>query len=297
MKPFLVVDVDKNKGASIQIDSPQFKIAVMNEDKCSLTSYTRRDFYKISLITKGCSQLLYANKNIEIDKPALVFTNPLVPYSWEANLDVTEFRGYFCVFSDEFLHTGIRKESLQESILFKADGNPVYLLEDSQLDYLTGIFKRMRLEDDSEYIYKHDVIRNHVNLIIHEALKMQPAVAYFNPPNAASRISKIFISLLEKQFPIDSPQHPLKLKKASDFADSLAIHVNHLNSSVQGITGKSTTNHINEFIINEAKNLLASTNWTVAEIAYSLGFEYASYFNNFFKKHTGLTPMKARNII
>lgn len=278
----------------VQPISAQFRVSKLNENKCQLSSYNRRDFYKISLITKGTSRLLYANRDIEINKPALVFTNPLVPYSWDGYIPDEEYEGYFCAFTDEFLQNGSRMESLQESSLYKADGHPVYLLDDEQIKYLVDIFSRIRSESDSEYIYKYELIRNHVNLIIHEAIKMQPAVAYFDPPNAASRIAKLFLSLLERQFPIDSAQSPLQLKKASDYAEKLAVHVNHLNAAVQEITGKSTTAHINEGIIAEAKSLLLHTDWHAAEIAFSLGFEYASYFNNFFKKHSGITPMKFR---
>ena len=87
------------------------------------------------------------------------------------------------------------------------------------------------------------------------------------------------------------------LKKAGDYAARMAVHVNHLNAAVHGVTGKSTTTHINERIIKEAKSLLVHTNWSVAEIAYSLGFEYASYFNNFFKKQLGITPLAFRKIL
>lgn len=281
---------------NIQAEHAQFRVAAIGENKCKLTSYNRRDFYKISLVLKGNSQLLYADRGIEINKPALVFTNPLVPYSWEST-DKEEYDevGYFCVFTNDFLHAGGRMESLQESSLFKAGGNPVYLLDDEQVKYISSLFIRMRSEIDSEYMFKYELIRSQLNLLIHEAIKMQPAVAYPAPHNAASRIAKLFLGLLEKQFPVDSPQHPLQLKKASDYAEKLTVHVNHLNAAVQEITGKSTTAQINERIISEAKSLLKHTDWSVAEIAFSLGFEYASYFNNFFKKHVGVTPSGIRN--
>ncbi|NCD70032.1 helix-turn-helix domain-containing protein [Mucilaginibacter agri] len=273
----------------------QFKVATISEGKCSLSSYNRRDYYKISFVTNGRSQLLYANRGIQIDQPVLVFTNPMIPYSWDADETYTdEMSGYFCVFTEEFLNDSARPGNLQQSSLFKPDGNPVYFLNDEQVSYLTSIFSRMRHEIDSEYVYKYDLLRSQVNLIIHEAIKMQPAIAYFSPQNAASRIAKLFINLLERQFPVDSPRFALKLKKAGDYADRLSVHVNHLNAAVQESTGKSTTTHINEKIIAEAKSLLMHTDWSAAEIAFSLGFEYASYFNNFFKKHTGLTPMTLR---
>ncbi|WCT10734.1 helix-turn-helix domain-containing protein [Mucilaginibacter jinjuensis] len=280
-------------------DQTQFKVATVFEGKCTLSSYNRRDFYKISLITKGTSELLYADRGIKIDKPVLVFTNPLVPYSWEATdgAQIEEGSGFFCVFTEEFLHSGTRMESLQDSSLFKAGGDSVFFLDNSQIEYIYGIFSRMRQEFDSEYVYKYELMRSQVNLIIHEAIKMQPAIAYATPQNAASRITKLFLSLLDKQFPVDSPRFALKLKKAGDYASRLAVHVNHLNAAVQEVTGKSTTTHINEKILSEARSLLTHTDWSVAEIAFSLGFEYASYFNNFFKKHTGYTPLSLRKTL
>jgi AraC-like DNA-binding protein len=67
-----------------------------------------------------------------------------------------------------------------------------------------------------------------------------------------------------------------------------------LNSSVKEVTGKPTTAHIAARIISEAKALLQHTNWSIAEIAYALGFEYPTYFNNFFKKKTGEIPKSVR---
>jgi AraC-like DNA-binding protein len=276
----------------ISKEATQFRVTSATEKTCDLGSYNRRDFYKISLIIEGDSQLLYANRGIVIDRSALVFTNPLIPYSWEATNP--EYNCFYCVFTHEFLRAGNRMESFQESVLFKPGGEPVYFLTDSQVSYIRSIFERMCLEVAEDYLYKYDLLRNHVNLIIHEAIKMQPAVAYFNPPNAASRIAKLFLTLLEQQFPIESSQRGLSLKKASEYANQLSVHVNHLNAAVQEITGKSTTAHINERILEEAKSLLTHTDWSVAEIAFSLGFEYPSYFNNFFKRHTGVTPMSLR---
>lgn len=271
-----------------------FRVAATGENNCSLSSYNRRDFYKVSLILSGGGELFYANRSIKFDQPALIFTNPMVPYSWADNPNV-EVNGYFCVFTEAFLLEGGRMESLKESSLFKPGGDPVYLLSPEQTAYLKGIFMRMREEADSEYIYKHELIRNQLQLIIHEAIKMEPAIAYAPPKNAASRITQLFLALLERQFPVDPPQFTLQFKKAGDYADQLAVHVNHLNAAVQEVTGKSTTAHINDRILTEARSLLKHTDMSVADIGYSLGFEYASYFNNFFRKHTGLTPLKLRN--
>jgi AraC family transcriptional regulator, transcriptional activator of pobA len=149
-------------------------------------------------------------------------------------------------------------------------------------------------EQKTEYQYRDDLIRNYINLIIHEALKMQPAETFVKHKDASTRIAIQFLDMLEKQFPIEYADHPLELKTAQGFADKLAVHVNHLNRTVKQVTGKSTTVHISERIITEAKALLLHTDWPVAQIAYALGYEYPSYFNNFFKKMTGSPPTSFR---
>lgn len=98
------------------------------------------------------------------------------------------------------------------------------------------------------------------------------------------------MEVLERQFPIENLNAPLKLKAAQDYSNHLSIHVNYLNRAVKETTGKSTTTLISERIIAEAVSLLRHTDWSVADIAYALGFEYPNYFSNFFKKGTGNIP-------
>ncbi|PZP44106.1 MAG: AraC family transcriptional regulator, partial [Pseudopedobacter saltans] len=66
--------------------------------------------------------------------------------------------------------------------------------------------------------------------------------------------------------------------------------------AVKEITGETTTTHIAKRIILEANDMLRHSNWPISEIAFSLGFEEPSYFNNFYKKNTGTTPKMVRQI-
>ena len=114
--------------------------------------------------------------------------------------------------------------------------------------------------------------------------------------NAATRISHLFMDLLERQFPIESPAEPLRLRTPQDFAVSLSVHINYLNRAVKEATGRPTSTHIAERMIAEAKALLLYTDWSVADIAYGLGFDYPTYFNNYFKRLTGGTPQSLRKV-
>jgi AraC-like DNA-binding protein len=276
----------------------EINVVTMHESRCGMATFDRRDHFKVVLVVAGANELHYATRSFAVDKPALVFTNRLVPYSWEPVEGSAEQQGYVCGFTEAFLHSAMRGVSLKDSVLYKVDGNPVYFLDKEQLAYLSEAFIRMRREMDSDYAHKHDLLRNQLSIIIHEATRLEPASAYPAVPiNAAERITNLFLTLLEVQFPTKKNlQEPL-LKNAQDYADRLAVHVNHLNRSVKEVTGKPTTVHIAERITSEAKVLLQSTDWSVSDIADRLGFEYASYFNNFFKKHTGSTPLAYRRAV
>lgn len=253
----------------------------------SHSNYSRRDYYKISLII-GNGTLYYADKGIEINRPALLFSNPNVLYAWEASSE--EQSGYFCLFKEDF----IRHDELAQVPMFKISGEPLFFIDELQQKFISSLFEKMLVEIESDYVFKHDLLRNYVHLLIHEAMKMHPADNYFRHSNASARITSLFIELLERQFPIDSPAHNFKLKTANDFAMRLSVHVNHLNRAVKEVTGKTTTAHISERLITEAKALLRHTDWNIAEIAYSLGFDYPAYFNNFFKKQTQTNPKAYR---
>jgi len=72
------------------------------------------------------------------------------------------------------------------------------------------------------------------------------------------------------------------------------VHVNHLNRSVKEVTGKSPSTLIISRIADESKALLTNTDWSISEVAYTLGFEYPSHFTAFLKKHIGSTPKEIR---
>jgi AraC-like DNA-binding protein len=264
-----------------------FNAFQIEDDTNGVRTYSRKDFYKICLTT-GESIINYADRSYDMKGTILFFANPKIPYSWET-ISRT-YVGYTCLFSEDFYKPSDRTESLQHSPLFKIGGTPIFHISDEKREYLNGIFRNIITEQSTNYAFKDDLIRNYINLIIHEALKLQPAEEFDQVKNAAHRITNVFLELLERQFPVEGTDRPLQLRTAQDYA----LHVNYLNKAVKETTGKSTTTHISERIASEAKALLLHTDWNVADIAYALGFEYPTYFNNFFKRITGTNPMSLR---
>jgi len=256
-------------------------------------AYTRRDFYKVSLI-RGENLYHYADKSIVIKGTTLMFFNPNVPYTFQS-LSGDNTSGYFCIFTDAFFTEKIRG-GLNDLPMFTPGGKPAYPLNETQEEVVSAIFEKMLEEIESDYVFKYDLLRNYVTELRHYALKSQPAVNLFQHPDAKSRITAVFTELLERQFPIETPSQRFSMRSAKDFAEKLAVHVNHLNRSVKETTGKTTTDIITQRLLAEAKSLLKHTDWNVSEIGYCLGFEEAAHFNNFFKKQTAYTPGSFRNV-
>lgn len=252
--------------------------------------YSRRDYYKVALM-RGKHAYHYADKSLEVSGTSLIFFNPQVPYTFEQlSGDPT---GYFTIFKEAFFTQRIRG-GINDLPMFQPANKPSYLLNKSQDKYVSSVFEKMLLEIGSDYTYKYDLLRNYVMEVIHFALKNQPSETLYHHTDANARITAVFSELLERQFPIESPTQRFTLRSARDFADQLAVHVNHLNRAIRLTTGKTTSDHIFNRLTTEAKVLLKHTNWNIAEISYCLGFDEPAHFNHFFKKHTNLTPSAYR---
>ncbi|RYY54404.1 MAG: AraC family transcriptional regulator, partial [Chitinophagaceae bacterium] len=214
--------------------------------------YNRRAYYKISLI-RGRNRAEYADKVIEIQKNALLFATPRIPYNY---IPVApEQSGFFCIFTDEFLVQSKSGVVLDDLPIFRPGGYPVFNVSEEQSAGIETIYRKMMAELSSDYAFKYDLLRNYVLELIHAGQKLQPATALYPTHSASARVSSLFIELLERQFPIESPHQKLKLRTAKDYADTLSIHVNHLNKVLKENVGKTTTDLISSRVTQEAKIL------------------------------------------
>ena len=248
--------------------------------------YPCRAFYKISFLT-GRSRAEYPDRSIEITQPTLIFTTPKTPFNW---LPIGRQTGQFCVFSADFLHPTKSGVILDELPIFKSPEHPVYALSETDAARVQSIFDNMEAEIASNYAYKYDLMRAYTLELIHLGQKLQSTVMLHPNHSASARTTSLFLELLERQFPLESPQQKVALRTAKQYADHLAIHVNHLNKILKEATGLTTTELIAGRILQEAKALLRHTDWTIAEIADSLVFSDFAHFAKFFKNETAFSP-------
>lgn len=260
---------------------------IMQESREKSTlSCASRAFYKISFLT-GRSLAEYSDRSVDISRPTLIFSTPKSPFYWSP---LGKQTGQFCVFTAEFLHPTTSGVILDELPIFKSPEHPVYALSDADIIRAQGIFDNMEAEINSNYAYKYDLLRAYTLELIHLGQKLQSTVMLHPNHSASARTTSLFLELLERQFPLESPQQKVTLRTAKQYADHLAVHINHLNKILKETTGLTTTELIAGRILQESKALLRHTDWSIGEIADSLDFSDFAHFSKFFKNETSLSP-------
>ena len=93
-----------------------------------------------------------------------------------------------------------------------------------------------------------------------------------------------FKNLVEKQY--------TQTRNVKDYAKILQISTKHLNQIVKEFTLNTAKHFIDDFVTLEIKRAIASTNSSLKEIGYAVGFDEMTNFTKFFKKQTGTTPKR-----
>jgi AraC family transcriptional activator of pobA len=251
--------------------------------------FSRRSYFKISLVS-GHSRVHFADQSIEITESAVVFTNPLIPYSWERI--GKQQTGSMIIFNDVFIGPS---ENLQDYPAFKSAVNAVTRLSGDNFDHFEKRFKRIECEYKGDYQYRFALLRILLLELIHETQKInaESDVSMFGK-TAYERLYLFFCKLLESAFSIETNYHTLYQLTPAYFAERLNIHVNHLNKVLKEITGQTTSQLISSRFVQEATILLKNSDWSINEIAWALGFDEPNHFSSFIKKHTGLSPSRYR---
>ena len=268
---------------------------VFCRNKCfGIMPFRRRDYYKITLC-RGQAVLYTENGEVKVDYPAIFFSNPVTPFGWR-NISIEQQQGFVCIFNEMYVNAELKRGLKNLNSLFNDEIYPFVKLSEEQYELLSRYFTIMLEEysDTFEFAYKEDVIQNVLKLILYTTTKIKLTARPCRKEEKKHLLVNRFIDLLDGQFPVDSPRHPIELITPGDFATHLHIHVNHLNHLIKQYTGKPTSRLILEKRMSEALSLLKNTDWTIGEIAASLGFDYPQYFHNFFKKQTGIGPREYR---
>lgn len=240
----------------------------------------RAEFYQILWFQKGTPIHILDFNPIKIKNNSLLFINKNSVQLFDCE---TKFKGKAILFTDNFFcKTSKDTQFLKSTILFND------FLSVAQIKISDSIIERIfkQLETETENIndeYQADIIRNDLqNLLLHSERERKKQGFVELDKDTNLEFALFFKELLESNF--------IQNKKVSFYANKMNISTKKLNQTTLKIFGKTPKNIIDDRILLECKRLLAHSNESVKEIAYLLGFDEATNFIKYFKKHTGETP-------
>lgn len=240
----------------------------------------RKQFYQIVFLEKGKSAWISLNSNtFEALENVVFFNGPGHVYAYHRD---TAQEGFIIYFTDEF----IRKhyEYLpSEFPFFKVTELNLLRLTNTEMESLLPLFELIYKEHQTATKWQIEAIQHLLVLILLKLKTFFEAKNNFQSQHFHTvHLTERFQQLVNNYF--------LEHKRIHQYARMLNISASYLTEIVSARLGKSPKEVLNHRLVVEAKNLLAYTTWTIAEIAFHLGFADPTAFGKFFKKQTGDTP-------
>jgi AraC-like DNA-binding protein len=253
------------------------------------------DFYSIALKKNFTAKIKYGQQNFDFDEGVMHFMSPKQVLTIQASSD-EEFKhtGWLLLIHPDFLwNTALAKKIKQYEYFSYKVSEALHLSEKEEI-LVTYIIEKIAQEYHSNIDnFSQDVIVAQIELLLTYSERFYQR-QFITRKIANHKILNQLEALLTTYFNQDNLADK-GIPTVLFIADNLNISANYLSRLLQLLTGQSTKQFIHDKLIDSAKEKLSTTDLTVNEIAYSLGFEHPQSFNKLFKSKTNLTPIQYRS--
>ena len=274
---------------------PAISLVQSKDVDWSLDLYHKKyiwDFYMIGLKYHD-SSFLYGRNYYDFEEGTLVFTSPGQVIK-SANPPTKGFdEGWTLYFHPDFIQKSTLGKSIKDYSFFSyAASESLHLSENEKIK-----ITRCVAEIEEEYkqnidAHSQTLIISNLELLLNYCNRFYDRQFYTRSTHQQDIVTKVEKLLVDYY---NSEQTLQKgIPTVNYCAEQVNLSKNYLSDLLKKETGKSTQEHIHFYLIEKAKSMLLSSNISVSEIAYELGFEYPQYFGNLFKKKTGMSPKKYR---
>ncbi len=254
------------------------------------------NFYGIFLKEKIHGPLTYGRNKYDYEEGTLVFVAP----GQVAGIDDDGFtphpQGYALLFHPDLLRGTTLSRKMKEYTFFSYEVNEALHMSERERQTIFNCFSEIE-EELHHSIDKHSrsIITSNIEVLLNHCLRFYDR--QFTTRKALNRDVLIrFEELMNGYFESDKPEQ-IGLPTVAWCADQLHFSANYFGDLIKKETGKSAIEYIHLTVINRVKDLLTSTDKTVSEIAYEVGFQYPHHLSRMFKKVSGHTPNEYRNQI
>ncbi|WP_271766088.1 helix-turn-helix domain-containing protein [Aquimarina algiphila] len=267
------------------IDMKDIKIA-SNELDNSFTLH----FYKISYKKSLCGQAKYGQNYYDFGEGGLVFTAPNQLFESPPNKASS---GYMLLIHPDFFLTYPLALKIKQYGFFSYAANEALHLSEKEKSTIFSVFESINNELNSRIDdFSQDIIISQIDLLLNYCNRFYKR-QFITRKVVNNDLLQNLEEILDNYFNSGKSLNQ-GLPTVQYISEHLNISPSYLSDMLRSLTRQNAQQHIHNKLIEKAKEKLSTTNLSVGEIAYQLGFEYSQSFSRLFKNKTKLSPIEFR---
>ena len=251
-------------------------------------------FYAVFLKDVKCGELRYGRQYYDYQDGTLIFVAPGQVFGADDDGEVFQPTGYLLMFHPDLLrNTPLGKLMMKDYTFFSYETNEALHLSNEERQVVMDCFRKI------QYELQHPIDKHSKGLIV-DSIKMFLDYCtrfydrqFITRDNVNKDILVRFETLLEDYF-MNGRAEKIGLPTVQYLANELNMSANYLSDLLKKDTGHTALNYIHNKVIDVAKTQIVSSNKSISEIAYLLGFQYPQHFTRLFKREVGCTPNEYR---
>ncbi len=251
-------------------------------------------FYAIFLKDVKCGELRYGRQYYDYQDGTLIFVAPGQVFGADDNGEVFQPTGYLLMFHPDLLrNTPLGKLMMKDYTFFSYETNEALHLSNEERQVVMDCFHKI------QYELQHPIDKHSKGLIVDSIKMFLDYCTRFYDRQFITRdivnkdILVRFEALLEDYF-MNGRAEKIGLPTVQYLANELNLSANYLSDLLRKETGSTALSYIHNKVMDVAKTQIVSTDKTISEIAYLLGFQYPQHFTRLFKREVGCTPNEYR---
>jgi AraC-like DNA-binding protein len=275
-------------------------ISVINVEDMSNTHVNNpgifvHDFYLIALKRNCAVKMKYGQQEYDFDEGTMFFTSPNQVFGVEHDNSKTAEKksGWMLLIHPDFLWKTSLAKNIKQYEYFDYAVHEALFLSEKEEAVMNNIIENIQQEYQSNIDkFSQDIIIAQLEVLLNYADRFYHR-QFLTRKITNHQILERMEHLLTKYFVSDDLMKS-GLPTVQYIAESLNMSPNYLSGLLKTLTGQSTQQHIHNKLIEKAKEKLSTTDLSVSEIAYDLGFEYPQSFSKLFKSKTNSSPLEFR---
>jgi AraC family transcriptional activator of pobA len=247
------------------------------------------DFYKISYKKSLSGKIRYGQGYYDFDEGGLAFIAPnQIISGTEEDKDYT---GFTLLFHPDFIRHYPLGSRIRSFGFFSYEANEALFLSDKERQIIFSVFENIKSElENSIDDFSQPVIVALLDVLLNYSSRFYKR--QFITRNTLNNDLLVRIEhFLQECFDTEESL-ATRLPTVESLASYLNFSPRYLSDMLRSLTGKNAQQHIHDRLIEKSKEFLTTTDLSVSEIAYQLGFQQPQSFSKFFKKKTRQTPIE-----